>query len=457
MLPDGIAPDLRRPGVDRCAARCTSTTARRLRASPRRRDGRPGGVHGRPVVQPGPGGAARAGRPNRDALALSGGWWRVPAQVAADARPSARAATRGRSPPEHRGSLRPGQRLLPALPRRDHDLFERRLRAPDQSLADAQRNKYRRMAESAGLERGQHVLEIGTGWGGFALYAAGELGCRVTTVTISRGAARAGRASGSAAAGLEHLVDVQLRDYRDVDGNLRRHRLDRDARGGRRRVPRDVLRGLRPGPSPGRPDEPPVITLPGCRLRATAARRELDPELHLPGRRVPSLAAIERSLARHPPARSAGGAISPTATSGRCGPGGRASWPALDEVRALGFDERFIRMWEYYLAISEAGFATGMTQDLQIVSGEAPRAGLTEVSRSRCHSEVGREFSGARPAPRPRRRPRTSGRGPLVQSSRGISSEDRISMRTTRGAWPAAFADQQRWRRLRSAGLAARN
>ncbi len=39
----------------------------------------------------------------------------------------------------------------------------------------------------------------------------------------------------------------------------------------------------------------------------------------------------------------------------------------LDEVRALGFDDRFIRMWEYYLALSEAGFATGVTQDLQLV------------------------------------------------------------------------------------------
>jgi cyclopropane-fatty-acyl-phospholipid synthase len=39
----------------------------------------------------------------------------------------------------------------------------------------------------------------------------------------------------------------------------------------------------------------------------------------------------------------------------------------LDEVRAMGFDERFIRMWEYYLALSEAGFATGISQDLQIV------------------------------------------------------------------------------------------
>ena len=56
---------------------------------------------------------------------------------------------------------------------------------PEQSLADAQRNKYAVMAERAGLRGGEHVLEIGSGWGGFAIYAAGELGCRVTTITIS--------------------------------------------------------------------------------------------------------------------------------------------------------------------------------------------------------------------------------------------------------------------------------
>ncbi len=56
---------------------------------------------------------------------------------------------------------------------------------PDQPLADAQRNKYRLQAERAGIKPGMHVLEIGSGWGGFALYAAGELGCRVTSITVS--------------------------------------------------------------------------------------------------------------------------------------------------------------------------------------------------------------------------------------------------------------------------------
>ena len=78
-------------------------------------------------------------------------------------------------------------------------------------------NKYRIVAANAGLHAGQHVLEIGTGWGGFALYAAGALGCRVTTITISR---EQFELAGSRvrAAGLEHLIDVQLCDYRDIEG-----------------------------------------------------------------------------------------------------------------------------------------------------------------------------------------------------------------------------------------------
>jgi cyclopropane-fatty-acyl-phospholipid synthase len=90
---------------------------------------------------------------------------------------------------------------------------------PGMSLADAQRAKYRRIAEGAELRAGMHVLEIGSGWGGFALYAAGELGCRVTSVTISKEQHALARERVKAA-GLEHLVDIQLRDYRDIAGQF---------------------------------------------------------------------------------------------------------------------------------------------------------------------------------------------------------------------------------------------
>ena len=117
---------------------------------------------------------------------------------------------------------------------------------PDQSLADAQRTKYAVMAERAGLRGGEHVLEIGTGWGGFALYAAGELGCRVTTITIS---------SAQHALATERVRSRRPRGPRQRraarlprhPGHVRRDRLDRDAGGRGGGVLQRLLRGVRPG------------------------------------------------------------------------------------------------------------------------------------------------------------------------------------------------------------------
>src|SRR4029079_2747450 len=121
---------------------------------------------------------------NREQLALSAGWFRRPAQ-----------ARRTIAHRFRRNTKRQSRRNIAAHYDLGNDFYRTFLdetmtyssavfASPDQSLADAQRNKYRVIAEGAGLVRGQHVLEIGTGWGGFALYAAGDLGCRVTSLTI---------------------------------------------------------------------------------------------------------------------------------------------------------------------------------------------------------------------------------------------------------------------------------
>ncbi len=123
---------------------------------------------------------------NRSALALSAGWWRVPTQLGRTLAHRARRNTRAQSKRNIAAHYDLGndfyRLFLDETLTYSCAVFE----SPDQPLADAQRNKYRRIVERAGLAAGQHVLEIGTGWGGFALYAAGELGCRVTTITISR-------------------------------------------------------------------------------------------------------------------------------------------------------------------------------------------------------------------------------------------------------------------------------
>ena len=304
---------------------------------------------------------------NRDALALSAGWFRVPNQVRRTL------AHRWR-----RNTRRNARRNIAAHYDLGNDLYRLFLdetmtyssavfASPDQSLADAQRNKYRRMAEGAGLVAGagQHVLEIGSGWGGFALYAAGELGGRVTAITISEEQHALARERVRAAR-LEHLVDIQLRDYRDIEGTY-------DAI-----VSIEMLEAvgdeyfetffeacdaaLRPGGHLSLQ----VITFPDATYERQLRGANWIQTYIFPGGLCPSLAIMERAT------RDTRLLITGVTDIAEHYVATLRAWRTrflanLDEVRALGFDERFVRMWEYYLALSEAGFATGVTQDLQLV------------------------------------------------------------------------------------------
>ncbi len=301
---------------------------------------------------------------NRDSLALSAGWFRAPFQLIRTVGHRLKRNTRSGS-----------RRNIAAHYDLSNDLYRLFLdetmtyssavfAEPGQSLADAQRNKYRIVAANASLERGQHVLEIGTGWGGFALYAAGELGCRVTSVTISERQFELARERVHDA-GLEELVDIQLRDYRDVEGTY-------DAV-----VSIEMLeavgaeyfatffevcdRALRPG---GRLSLQ-SITFPDAAYERQLRGANWIQTYIFPGGLCPSLAVIERAT------RDTGLLITDVTDIADSYVLTLRNWrqrfmAKLDDVRAMGFDDRFIRMWEYYLALSEAGFATGLSQDLQI-------------------------------------------------------------------------------------------
>jgi cyclopropane-fatty-acyl-phospholipid synthase len=302
---------------------------------------------------------------NRESLSLSTGWFRVPLQIRRTLTHRARRNTRrgaSRNIAAHYDLGNDFYRLfLDETLTYSSAVFE----TPDQTLADAQRNKYRRIAAGAGLTAGQHVLEIGSGWGGFALYAAGELGCRVTTITISR-EQHALASERVREAGLEHLVDVQLRDYRDVSGSY-------DAI-----VSIEMLeavgaeyfgtffdvcdRALRPG---GRLSIQ-VITFPDAAYEQQLRGANWIQTYIFPGGLCPSLAVLERATSRTRLLVRSATDIAPsyvlTLRAWR-----QRFMARTEAVRKLGFDDRFIRMWEYYLALSEAGFATGLSQDLQIV------------------------------------------------------------------------------------------
>ena len=121
-------------------------------------------------------------------------------------------------------------------------------------------------------------------------------------------------------------------------------------------------RALRPGGRLGLQ----VITFPDAAYDAQLRGANWIQTYIFPGGLCPSLAVIERAtrdtrLLDHRRRRHRA-----RTTRRPCAPGGRGSWIASTRSGAQGFDERFIRMWEYYLALSEAGFATGISQDLQI-------------------------------------------------------------------------------------------
>jgi cyclopropane-fatty-acyl-phospholipid synthase len=302
---------------------------------------------------------------NRDALSLSTGWWRVPAQLRRTLAHRARRNTTAQSRRNIAAHYDLGNEFYRLFLDESMTYSSAVFETPDESLAEAQRNKYRRMAERAGVEPGQHVLEIGSGWGGFALYAAGELGCRVTSITISQ-AQRDLAVERVREAGLEDRVDIQLSDYREVTGTY-------DAI-----VSIEMLeavgaeyytaffeacdRALRPGGKLSLQ----VITFPDVAYEPQRRGANWIQTYIFPGGLCPSLAAIERSL--HGTRLLVRDVTDIAPSYVRTLRAWRTRFMArLDEVRAQGFDERFIRMWEYYLALSEVGFETGLSQDLQIV------------------------------------------------------------------------------------------
>jgi cyclopropane-fatty-acyl-phospholipid synthase len=302
---------------------------------------------------------------NGEALALSTGWWRLPVRLQRTMAHRARRNTTAQSRRNIAAHYDLGNDFYRLFLDETMTYSSAVYASPEQSLADAQRNKYAVMADRAGLCGGEHVLEIGSGWGGFALYAAGELGCRVTTITISQ-AQHDLATERVRAAGLADRVSVELRDYRDIRGTY-------DAI-----VSIEMLEAVgaefyaaffeacdRALVAGGRLSLQ-VITFPDVAYEPQRRRANWVQTYIFPGGLLPSLAAIERSTHRTNLLVRRVDDIAPDYV--RTLQAWRARFlEQLETVRAMGFNEQFVRMWDYYLAISEASFATGVTQDLQIV------------------------------------------------------------------------------------------
>jgi cyclopropane-fatty-acyl-phospholipid synthase len=235
----------------------------------------------------------------------------------------------------------------------------------DNDLAAAQTRKYRLLAERAGIKPGENVLEIGCGWGGFAEFAGKELGCKVTGLTISKeqfdfATERMRKA------GLEDRVTIAMRDYRDERGVFDRitsiEMFEAVGEGFWPGFFRQMRERLRPGGTAGLQ----VITIaeglwPSYRRDVDFIRRYI-----FPGGMLPT-ASIMRSLGEKsglPMLNEWAFRQDYAATLAQWRERFRAAWPKL---KPLGFDERFRRMWEYYLSYCEGGFRGGSIDVRQMV------------------------------------------------------------------------------------------
>lgn len=228
--------------------------------------------------------------------------------------------------------------------------------SPGFSLEDAQREKNDALCRHLRLKPTDHVLEIGTGWGGWSLHAARTYGCRVTTVTISREQLEYARAR-IAAAGLSDRVTVEFRDYRDLTGQFDKIvSIEMMEAIGHRYFPEftEVLnRCLKPDGLLALQ----FITCPDARY--DQFRRGVDfIQKHIfPGSLLLSLNRVNTELSR------AGGFVLHAVDDfGQDYARTLRVWhdnfrARLEQVEALGFDARFIRKWTYYLNYCEAAFA----------------------------------------------------------------------------------------------------
>ena len=237
---------------------------------------------------------------------------------------------------------------------------------PDESLEVASTRKLERICQKLQLSADTRVIEIGTGWGGFALHAARTTGCHVTTATISREQYALATAR-VAAAGLSDRVQVLLTDYRELTGRYDRlvsiemieaigHQyLDTYFRKVSGLLEDDGMALIQ------------AITIEDHRYEQALRSVDFIKRYIFPGSFIPSIGAMLRSMSRVSDLKlfnleDIGPSYALTLREWR-----RRFMAQHDQVRSMGYPERFVRMWEFYLAYCEGGFSERSTGDVQML------------------------------------------------------------------------------------------
>lgn len=234
---------------------------------------------------------------------------------------------------------------------------------PDESLHDAQLRKFERMYERLDLRPEHHLLEIGSGWGGFAIYAAQRSGCRITSITLSKEQLAEAQLR-AAAAGLADRIRFEIRDYRDVTETYDRVvSIEMYEAVGEEYWPgyfAAIQKALKPG---GR------AAIQGITINPTIfdqyrRKRDFIQKYIFPGGML-CTPGLFQDLALKAGLVAEDAKFYATDYAETLAHWHRNVLAVRDEVVGQ-FDERFLRMWRYYLAYCECGFRVGSIDLMQI-------------------------------------------------------------------------------------------
>ena len=234
------------------------------------------------------------------------------------------------------------------------------------SLEQAQKAKYHRLCEQLNLKPTDHVLEIGSGWGGNAIYMAQNFGCKVTTVTISTEQHKLATERVKAA-GLEDQVSVVIRDYRKVEGQFDKivsvemleavgaNHFESFFQQCHNLLKKDGILAFQ------------VITCPDSRFEALKNGVDWIQKHIFPGSLLPSIAAINEAVNK-----TGDMTLVDVKDLGLHYARTLKTWfenfnEKAEEVAALGFSENFRRKWNYYLCYCEAAFEMRNINVMQLV------------------------------------------------------------------------------------------
>ena len=238
--------------------------------------------------------------------------------------------------------------------------------SPDQTLEEASYTKLDMICKKLALTKADHVLEIGTGWGGFAIYAAKHYGCRVTTTTISQQQYLLASAR-IEAEGLSDQIEILLSDYRELKGTYDKlvsiemieavgHQFY-DTYFGKcsQLLKPNGLILLQ------------AITISDQRYESATKSVDFIQRYIFPGSCIPSVTAMLNSITKSTDMRlfnleDIGPHYATTLARWR-----QNFFKHIDEIRALGYPETFIRMWDFYLCYCEGGFEERALGDVHLL------------------------------------------------------------------------------------------